>query len=448
MAVPSSTRQKKSRKKGSQGSRRSFGPVVRIAVIVSAGVLIVAGIIGAAYVSLSQAVITLTPKKQDLSTSFTIRVGKGVQEENGVPTQLAGVLFDRQLEEKKTIEQLAEQEIDAQAGGTVRLINKRNGPLKLVKTTQLKPKGRELIFRIQESVSIPAQGEVSVRVLSDTPGVIGEIPASEFEIVKLFESWKDQIYGVSDAPMTGGYIKAEILTQEQIDTLGTAFAEERKTASLEQIRTEHPNLTFPDNGVVAEVEGVDTSAKPGERVERLELTARIRIVALAFQEYALLDAALQRLKKTIPAGYEFLGISPDSFQYTVDTYDLERGTANLSASIAGTSIASIDPESFDRKKLAGRDALETANYFEENTGIEGVDVYFAPFWTTSIPMLTSHTEIVVERPAPELPKPAAEPTNPPTVEPTPAGATPAEPADGDPTSTSDMLPPNEDAPRP
>ena len=416
----------KKQKKQKPARKPKASPWKGVLTILVILLLLAGGIAFAVYASLSQAVITLTPVQQPVSTTFALQLGRTTVAENGQVSQLAGTLIDRSIEETLEVKNLEKQEITSRAGGKVRLINGRDGPIRLVKETQLKPEGKDVVFRIQENVEIPTQGEIEVQVLADEEGEIGEIPPSRFEIVKLTDSWKDQVYAQSDSPMQGGSQFAEVLSQEQIDGLRDTFVEDIRKNVLKEIQEENPDLTFPEEGVIIEPEGTDTSAEPGEEVQELDLTARVRLIAFAFQEHALLDVALQRLRQEIPDGYAFLGVTDGSFGYVIDSYDTTRGTARLTVSIDGVANAVIDPDGFDRESLVGRDALETQNYFEQFDTVEAVDVYFAPFWTTTVPRLASHAEIVVERPEPVLPEPEA--TEPPVTDviPEPAADAPPE----------------------
>jgi len=410
MAIqPNRTRKKRPKNKN---PRKASGkglvvPWKGIGISAFVVIVVVGGAVFAVYASLSQAIVTLTPTQQPISATFGLELGDSTRVVNGEVTQLAGTLFDRQIEETKTVDQIGTEEIDGRAGGKVTLQNGRTGPIKLVKETQLKPEGKDIIFRIQESVEIPAQGEVVVDVLADAEGEVGQIPATKFEIVKLFDGWKVDVFGTSSSPMKGGRVIAEVLTEEQIQSFKDDFAKDLGDRILNELISEHPDLTFPEDGTLVEVGTIDANAEPGQKVDSVELKANIKLVAFAFQEHALLEVALNRLKQEVPEGFVFLGVTPDSFGYAIDSYNRDRGTASFTVSIDGVVVAELPSEQFNKEALSGRDALETANYFEQFEGVEEVDVYFAPFWTTTIPLLKSHTEIVVEKPSPALPTPEA-----------------------------------------
>ncbi|MCA9387607.1 MAG: baseplate J/gp47 family protein [Candidatus Andersenbacteria bacterium] len=395
----SSTRAPSSKKKRKRTSSFPW----RVVLIAFLSVLVVfGGIVAAIYLSLAQAVITLVPVQQQVTTTFQLDLGEDTVVEEGQTVRLAGTLFDRQIEETKTIEQIDKQEIESQARGTVRFVNNKNGPVRLIAGTQLKPEGRDLIFRTQDVVVIPTEGTVEAEIVADDIGEIGQVPASTWEIIKLAEAWKVDVYAESDDAMKGGRVTTEVLTEPQIEVFREQFTNELRDRVLRELVSEHPGLTFPENGAIVEVGQVDANVPAGERATDVTLTANIRLVAFAFYEHALLDVALQRLKQEVQDGYVFQGVTPDSFSYVIDAYNVEAGTATVTVSIAGTAIADVDPSSFDRETLVGRDALEAANYFEQFETIESADVYFTPFWTDTVPRLNSHTEIVVDEPDPTL----------------------------------------------
>lgn len=371
----------------------------------------------------TQAVITLVPDDQRIRTEFTIQMGDDFRIENGIVTQMEGALFDRVIEETRIIDTLDTELVDDYATGTVTMVNDGTAPFRLVAQTRLRSIDGGPIFRIQEAVTIPAGGTINVAVKADTKGAAGNLPPTRFNVVALPPSAQEVVYARSDAPMEGGQTLAEVLTQTQLESFKTSFGEELQERALSEISTSYPDLVFPPNGAIATVEELTSNVEPGEAVTEVEISARIRLVALAFQEYSLLDIALRNLKYQVPQGYEFVGADPQSFQYSIDAYNLEEGTATFSVSLEGLSVASIQQDAFHLEELVGRDQAEAENFFEARSSVASADVYITPSWKQVVPQNPDHIQIVIDRPL----------------------LTPQEPSDDEPEDTLDSFLPSQDA---
>ncbi|KND50917.1 MAG: hypothetical protein AB202_00730 [Parcubacteria bacterium C7867-007] len=162
-----------------------------IALIVIAGAV-------AALMYFSGAKVEVTPeaKSATISADFTATAGAG-----DLPFELV------------TVEKTASQTVPAEstdtvndpASGKITITNTQAAPQTLIKNTRFQsPDG--LIFRIHDSVSIPAGGSIVAMVYADVGGANYNIGATNFTVPGLKGSKAfEQVTAKSTEPMTGGF---------------------------------------------------------------------------------------------------------------------------------------------------------------------------------------------------------------------------------------------------
>ncbi|MEK7165125.1 MAG: hypothetical protein AAB779_04205, partial [Patescibacteria group bacterium] len=161
------------------------------------------------YFTLSQATITIVPKKEKLTHAYSIPLS-----EIGGRDAATAV----EVEKKFTVE--AGVAAPDQARGQVAIYNKTaSRSQQLIATTRLSSKDG-VIIRLAEGITIgPGQTKI-VNAYADKPGKEGEVAPGQFAIVAL-KSDKDKIYGEVAAAFTGGTTLSRAVSQETLDKAKT-----------------------------------------------------------------------------------------------------------------------------------------------------------------------------------------------------------------------------------
>jgi hypothetical protein len=103
--------------------------------------------------------------------------------------------------------------VDAFASGTVEIFNELNLVQPLVATTRLlTPDG--ILFRIQNGVTVPANGSVKVVAKADKKGASGNIPPTSFTIPGLSAVRQKSVYAKNTSHFTNGTATVKTLGED------------------------------------------------------------------------------------------------------------------------------------------------------------------------------------------------------------------------------------------
>lgn len=201
--------------------KRLFSPFIIIYCLCV--VLVVAFII---YIAFNKTIITVILKQTPQQYSF-----------NYTAEAVHGVELSLPLEHSYTYTAYEATEEVGTARGTVTIINNYSAAQPLVATTRLLSEDG-VLFRTDETVTVPAGGRVTVPVYADQAGASGNIGPTKFEIVALWDGLKDNIYAESDVSMTGGVIKRVTMTEAIAEQAKTEALAEAKAAALALLQEE------------------------------------------------------------------------------------------------------------------------------------------------------------------------------------------------------------------
>lgn len=320
-------------------------------------------------------------------------------------SQLEGVTLVTSVEGSKTFTEVTSQGTKpGKASGTVKIVNTYNKSQPLVATTRLLSK-EGVLFRTQETVTVPAGGSVEVPVSADQEGAEGNIGPSTFEIVALWEGLKKDIYAESSSPMTGGVMNVAVTTEKDIANAVASLQEELLTSATTRFEEEllgegawsKDAVLLGPSSYVVKKDAESSSAAAGESVDQLEVTEKLTVTAPVVSKRKLLDAVQANIQEEVSANMALA--EPVTFEdLTIEVSDLSaegtEGKLTLTAMITAT-IGAEHPL-LDRKNLVNKSENEVKKYLEAFEEVESVDVRFSPFWVKKTPSLVDHISISVE----------------------------------------------------
>jgi hypothetical protein len=371
-------------------TKSSYSPI-----IVGFALVVVALVATVIYFSFTRATVSITPKALGQNVSFIAHVDK---KPNLDPTKIetiSGRIIAKESESEKIVTNVSEKTLEQNATGTVRLYNNTDKAQPLLIHTQLQaPNG--VIFRTNSRVSVPANGSISVGVTADVKGADGNIGPSHFAIIKLFKGLQEKIYGQSESAMTGGIQKVQVLTDQDIEQAKNSKANELYDDLVTKIRADlQSNEKLVDGAVKKEILEATPNVAAGTKTTSFSIKVRARVTAVVFDQASLFDLAVSKLKSQLSAGRDLVNPSTENLSYTVASYDLNAGVADLAVKFAGVTIVKLSNEIFDKSKIFGFTKQQTVDYFLRFPDIDKVDVGITPFWSTKIPNLEDKIEISI-----------------------------------------------------
>ncbi|RMD51350.1 hypothetical protein D6827_02425 [Candidatus Parcubacteria bacterium] len=346
------------------------------------------------YLSISSATIKITPNKQVVSTQATVEVVPEVISDGQISGYVVAKTFVKSRSFTLPSEGATPQE--AKAGGMVTLINETNNDQILVATTRLLSE-EGVLFRLDNQVTIPANGQIEAMVHADQPGAAGNIGPTQFTIPGLSESLQKVIYAVSVDDMTGGVVYIRTLTEEDLNRAVQELSDEMLDEAAESLADGIDRKVFDgeiyDFQVVKQVSDTEPGTETG--VFNIELTAEI--TGVFYNKETLQNYMENRLKSSVADGLQVVNITDDGVQLEIRSVDSAAGKAIIVATLEGDAIIALNNEALDKTRITGRSASEAITLLESSDLINKVRVSFTPFWLKRIPTLSDHIKIVIQQ---------------------------------------------------
>lgn len=354
------------------------------------------------YFSLNKAVVTIIPNKESINTDFIANV-KEVESDEQITEEdtVKGIILEKEEVVMQTFEATGTKIIegDSDIVGEVTIINNHSKNQPLVKTTRLLTPD-DILFRINEGVTVPAGGEVKVEIYADDPSQLeGKIvEPTKMTIPGLWEGLQDDIYAQSDENITAQGKETTVVSENDFERAKLRLAEKSAKQAIKDVETDlvagYKILSVVnDQEIIKE----DNSVEIGEQVEEFNLKMKTEVVIVSFDKERLQDLAEAKLREILPDDKTLSRVNSESLTYSLETYDVENKTATIKVSCEGTIVLSEKSSILDKEKLSGLNKEEVEAYLNNFQAIKDVKVEFWPFWLNSIPRLKDHVEIVIKK---------------------------------------------------
>ncbi len=366
------------------------GGVVALIIIL----VIVGSIFGGAHV-------TITPRQAavNLDTTFTAAL-------DPVPNTVGFEVVTVTKEASRTVKATGSESISRPASGTIVVYNDTETAQKFIKNTRFQtPSG--LIFRIPESISIPAKkadvpGSIETKVFADMAGEEYNIDLSDF-VVATFKEKNDpllsKIYARSKTAMTGGF-EGTVKVASDADTEAAETAMETELA--DSLVTEASGALPEGYVIVPETGSFSYETLPNKESEDGSVVITVKgegkLLAVSALDVAQ-AAAADRIPGYAGEPVAFSDASTLGFSLADPTFDLvSASSTEIRVSGPATLIWTFDEEEL-KTKLAGKSRSTTKTIFGEYPGIERADVVVRPFWNRSLPEKVEDIEVTIEKAA-------------------------------------------------
>ena len=94
---------------------------------------------------------------------------------------------------------------------------------------------------------------------------------------------------------------------------------------------------------------------------------------------------------------KFKSFDKNNFQYSVDKYDVNRGTADLKIEVAAQMVLKEGTEIIKADRLVGLNRQQLDDYLSSLREVAGYEVKFTPNWINKVPSLLDHIKVEVAK---------------------------------------------------
>lgn len=310
------------------------------------------------------------------------------------------------------------------ASGTITIVNKSNTDRTLIATTRFQT-AEGIVFRLQNEVTVPAgsptaPSTLDVTVVADAVdangtavGTRGNIEPTTFFLPGLREDTRDELYGQSSAPMSGGtseiimHITEDDLKAAELDIQTQlkekALADLRKEALTEgnssganlKLLEDEDTLIFGTPSIILPYQLV------GQEEDSFEVTGKIHLSGVAYDTDSLYSILKTEITSVQTPGKQLVSIDKDSISLQVLEATPATDTYKVTAQIQGVEEYEIDPDLEGgaelaekiKEHIAGKSIDEAEGYIENLPEVNSVDISVWPMWSPAIPSLPDNIKI-------------------------------------------------------
>lgn len=349
-----------------------------------------------AYFSLVKAVITIVPKAENASGNMLL----DVYDEQAAPAKdnsLVGAVRALDLKEEKSFSATGEKNLGEEVSGTARIVNNYNKNQPLVASTRLlAPDGK--LFRIKDTVNVPANGSVEVEIYADKPGAEMAIPPTRFTIPGLWAGLQDKIYAQTDAKIDYQQKTQKFIQQIDIDNgvkdLKDGLLKQADAATDAAPKDKYGQLLYKvdDNSI-----GLEFGGKADEEKDSFTIKIMAKVIAVGFSREAAETLARQKLIADLSQEKELVEFNKDKIVYNLNSTDVEHGGASIEVNFEGTVMPRGESNIVDKQKLVGLSASQLDEYLASLPTIASFQVDFKPSFIRKVPNLADRIEVVIKK---------------------------------------------------
>ena len=347
------------------------------------------------YVSFARATVTLYPKEQPVETKYTATIDASKEFDPAKLDYVAGRIETVEKSGTKKVEGVSEKPIPDYAHVSVTIYNQQGGSQPLLPNSQL-VNADGIKFLTDEAVTVPGGGSVSIGATAAEPGKKYNIGPSKFSIIKLSPSLQSLVFAESSEAATGGERVENAATNDEIKK-----AQEELIADLErqgeqelQSKLKATEQYVPE-AVVKKTLDKGATVAAGEETSGYEVTAKVSLTTVIFDENNLLQLSIAKLTASIDKNLELVSYDPKTFNYEISTFDQAKSTAQLSARLGGVARPRLGDDVYDREQLKGKSKKEAAEHYKDFDEIDHIDVRFMPPFVRTIPTIIDKITITI-----------------------------------------------------
>ncbi len=349
-------------------------------------------LIAFAFVSLrSGAVVSYKPKVY--SVAFANEVVNAGQ--NATTSVIAYSTIKLSKEKSAEVVASGEETVSLKAQGQIVVYNEQSSAQQLISSTRFEtPDGK--IYRIEEDITVPANGNLEVKVVADVAGEEQNIGLSDFTLPGLKGSARfEKVFGRSKTPMTGGFVGTRKKVEAgDLAKARTSLEEILRSELTAEVATQVPLdfILFPNLVEVSyEMLPVENS---GTNMARVTLRGNLNAVIFKKNDLALFLAIQKLGANNIGSEVTMLDTSKLNASL-INGIPSQTSSSTLKVNFIGsTDIVSVTDEKALAQDLLGRPKADLINIIEAYPSISEASAVIRPFWKSVFP--TEETKIKIE----------------------------------------------------
>ena len=351
------------------------------------------------YFSFVKVSIVLIPNQETINNNMIFDVYDKDNNNIENANSITGIIKTLDVEYEGIYESSGEEIIGKDASGMAVIVNNYNKNQPLVANTRLLTPNGEL-FRIRNTVNVPAGGSVEVEIYADSPNPDMELNPTRFTIPGLWAGLQDKIYAETKEKIAYKKKTKKYITELDIENCIRDLKQKlliKARSEANSIYSNYDQILYKidENSIVNKVNGEKND-------EENEFTGIINgtVSIVAFKNNKASALAKQKFVSSLPQHKTLLDFNNDDIIYSLNNYDNIRKIATVNSSFVGKISLKQNSEIVEPNKILGLNKKELDAYLSGIPEIAGFEVKFTPFFLPDfmkkVPKLTDKINIEVK----------------------------------------------------
>ena len=347
------------------------------------------------YLYLVKVTIHITPDTEKINTNIIIDV-KDTEKFETLEDEksIFGVVKEFEVTHSKEFETTGKKVINDEILGEVEIFNKYNKNQPLVATTRLLTPDNKL-FRIKNTVNVPAGKSAIVEIYTDNPSKEMAIESTTLSIPGLWSGLQDKIYAVNNKPFVfQENAKHFVLKSDILDARESLKAEiiEKANNEVGAMYSNFDKFIYKINEDSLE-EVIDVEAL--DEADKFTLEMKTKVSVVAFNNSPIEDLASVKIENELEANEQLISIDSNSLEHNLDNYSVEDGIASINSFISGSIGHNAGGSLFEKEKILGLTKKQLEEYLGGLPSIKNYTISFEPSFIERVPNVIDRINIVV-----------------------------------------------------
>lgn len=378
---------------------KNNGSYIKVAVAFLA--IVVLFFVSILYVVNSKAVISIALKKTDASSQIqrTFNI-YDVSELSKVNNNVIVVSVPVEVSVEDTYAISTQIVKTTKAEGKIKITNNTNQAQGLVSTTRFISDVTGDLYRLKDTVNIPAKSSVDAYVYADKETASGEGIGTRFTIPGLkSDEVRKLIYGESITNINFDGVAKAVITDDDIAKATNVLEVKLRQATVntlqEKVSGSNNDFAMLPDSLSFKVDSTSLNgAMIGKESDGIKISGKAEASALFVNKKKILDVIKSNiLSQNISSN--IVNIKESTLSYALSKMDLVNKLASLTISVDNYISYNID-QLIDKNDIAGMNINDFYVYIQDKNFATKAQVVSYPFWNKSLPKIPDNISIKVK----------------------------------------------------
>jgi hypothetical protein len=336
--------------------------------------------------------ISIVPNQERVSNNLIFDVSDEAGGENAVK----GIVKTAPFTITENYNATGKEVIGQETVGKVKIINNYTKSQMLVATTRLLAADGKL-FRLKETVNVPAGGTVEADVYGDKSGPEMAIAPTTFTIPGLWAGLQDKIYAQSETAFIFEEKAKKRVLPEDIDNGLLDIKQKLAVQAKEDIGRLYSEYDQLIHEVKEDTITYEIGAKSGEERDTFPISVTADVAVVGFKGEDAVRLAREKFLASVSSNREVIEFDEKNITYSLQEYKADLNQATINAAFEGKVSLKDYQGVINVDKILGLSQKQLEAYLSGIPEIAGYEIKFFPSFIKKVPSLADRVHIELKK---------------------------------------------------